>query len=181
MAAAVDGGRWARVLELGGEKRVAGGAVGEVAGVPVPFIGPEAVREVVDRELGRRPLMAPFRVGEEMGRVVATIHFATGGEEVLRGGGEQAAVAANREGGSGLAFSRRKEKREQASAGPKGGGVGLDWPASQGPGMGKAAQEEGRGDGPGEGEAQREGRRERAGWGNEAQFRSGLTRLAGPK
>jgi hypothetical protein len=125
--------------------------------------------------------MAPFRVGEEMGRVVATIHFATGGEEVLRGGGEQAAVAANREGGSGLAFSRRKEKREQASAGPKGGGVGLDWPASQFPGMGKAAQEEGRGDGPGEGEAQREGRRERAGWGNEAQFGSGPTRLAGPK
>jgi hypothetical protein len=30
--AAVDGGRWARVLEPGGEKRVAGGVVGEVAG-----------------------------------------------------------------------------------------------------------------------------------------------------
>jgi hypothetical protein len=51
MAAAVDGGRWARVLELGGEKRVAGGPVGEVAGVPVPFIGPE-VRE--RRRSGRR-------------------------------------------------------------------------------------------------------------------------------
>jgi hypothetical protein len=31
-----------------------------------------------------------------------------------------AAVAASREGGGGLAFGRRKEKRERASAGPKG-------------------------------------------------------------
>jgi hypothetical protein len=32
MAAAADGGWWAHVLEPGGEKRVAGGAVGDVAG-----------------------------------------------------------------------------------------------------------------------------------------------------
>jgi hypothetical protein len=31
-----------------------------------------------------------------------------------------AAVAVSREGGGGLAFGRRKEKRERASAGPKG-------------------------------------------------------------
>jgi hypothetical protein len=56
---------------------------------------------------------------------VATIHFPTGGERVLREGAEQAAVVANRDGDSGLAFGRRKGKREQASAGPKGGGIGL--------------------------------------------------------
>jgi hypothetical protein len=32
MAAAADGGRWAHVLEPGGEKRVVGGAMGEVTG-----------------------------------------------------------------------------------------------------------------------------------------------------
>jgi hypothetical protein len=79
--------------------------------------------------------------------VVAAIHFATRGEGVLRGC-EQAVVAANREG---LAFGRRKEKRERASAGPKGGGVSLGWLVGQGPGRGKATHEEGRGDGLGEG------------------------------
>jgi hypothetical protein len=54
--------------------------------------------------------------------VVATIHFAMGGEGLLRGGGEQAAAAANGEGGGDLAFGRRKEKSNWASAGPKGGG-----------------------------------------------------------
>jgi hypothetical protein len=53
--------------------------------------------------------------------VVATIHFAMGGEGLLRGGGEQAAAAANGEGGGDLAFGRRKEKSNWASAGPKGG------------------------------------------------------------
>jgi hypothetical protein len=62
-------GLWARVLEPGGEKRVAGGAMGEVAGGVGAFYrargeGAEAVR----RELGWQPLMAPFRVGDEMGR-----------------------------------------------------------------------------------------------------------------
>jgi hypothetical protein len=37
-----DGGRWARVLEPAGGKRVARGAVGDMAGGVVPFIGPEA-------------------------------------------------------------------------------------------------------------------------------------------
>jgi hypothetical protein len=69
----VVGGRWARVLESGGEKRVAGGAMGEVAGGVGAFDrvggeGAEAVREAVGRELGWRPLMASFQVGEEMGR-----------------------------------------------------------------------------------------------------------------
>jgi hypothetical protein len=35
-------------------------------------------------------------------------------------GGAVAAAVASREGGGGLAFSRRKEKRERALAGPKG-------------------------------------------------------------
>jgi hypothetical protein len=38
-----------------------------------------------------------------------------------------AAVAASREGGGGLAFGRRKEKRERASAGPKMGWMKLGW------------------------------------------------------
>jgi hypothetical protein len=43
------------------------------------------------------------------------------------------AVAARSSGGGGLAFGRRKEKREQASAGLKGGGgpVGLLRPIGQ--------------------------------------------------
>jgi hypothetical protein len=50
MVAAADGGRWARVLELGREKRVSGGAVGEVAGGVGAFYraggeGAEAVGE----------------------------------------------------------------------------------------------------------------------------------------
>jgi hypothetical protein len=89
--------------------------------------------------------------------VVVMIHFATGGEGVLHGGGEQATAAANREGSGGLAFSQRKERREWASAGLKGGGVGLGWPIGQGLGRGKAAQEEGRGDGSGEGGGPEEG------------------------
>jgi hypothetical protein len=73
MVATAEGGRWACVLELGGEKSVAGGAVGEVAGGADAFYrvggeGAEAVGEAVSRELIRWPLMAPFRVGEEMGR-----------------------------------------------------------------------------------------------------------------
>jgi hypothetical protein len=70
---------------------------------------------------------------------------------VLCGGGEQAAMATNREGNGSLAFDRRKEKRERASVRPKGGGVSLGWPAGQGSRRGKATQEDGRGDGPGEG------------------------------
>jgi hypothetical protein len=64
MAAAADDGRWARAFEPGGEKRVAGRAVGEVLGVPVPFIGSEAVGA------GARPAASngAVRVGEEMGR-----------------------------------------------------------------------------------------------------------------
>jgi hypothetical protein len=52
----VDGGRWACVLKLGGEKRVAGGAGGEVAGGVGAFYraGGEGA-EAVGRELGRRP------------------------------------------------------------------------------------------------------------------------------
>jgi hypothetical protein len=37
-----DGGRRARILEPAGEKRVVRGAVGDMAGGVVPFIGPEA-------------------------------------------------------------------------------------------------------------------------------------------
>jgi hypothetical protein len=57
----VDGVQWACVLELGGEKRVAGGAVGEVVGGAGAFYraGGDGV-EAVGRELGRRLLMAPF-------------------------------------------------------------------------------------------------------------------------
>jgi hypothetical protein len=47
--------------------------MGEVAGGVGAFYrvggeGAEAVREAVGRELGWRPLMASFQVGEEMGR-----------------------------------------------------------------------------------------------------------------
>jgi hypothetical protein len=50
MAAAVDSGRWTHALEPGGEKRVAGGAVGELAGGASAFYrtggkGAEAVGE----------------------------------------------------------------------------------------------------------------------------------------
>jgi hypothetical protein len=86
MAAAADDGRWARALEPGGEKRVAGRAVGEVLGVPVPFIGSEAVGA------GARPAAVNGAVSsgggngegkrgvEEMKGAVVPIHFATGGE-----------------------------------------------------------------------------------------------------
>jgi hypothetical protein len=65
MVAAVDGGQWARVLELGGEKRVAGRAVGEVVGGAGAFymaggVGAEAVGEAISRELGQWLLMALF-------------------------------------------------------------------------------------------------------------------------
>jgi hypothetical protein len=117
MVAAADGGRWARVLELGREKRVLGRAVGEVAGVSVPFIGPEArERRRSVRELGRQPLMVPFRAGGGNGEgkrgagevkgAVVMIHYATGGEGVLQRGGEMAAQStrrggSNRDGDSG--------------------------------------------------------------------------------
>jgi hypothetical protein len=76
-------------------------------GVSVPFIGPEArERRRSMRELGRRPLMVPFRVGGGNGEgkrgaggvkgAVVTIHYAMGG--VLQRGGEMAAQSTRRGG-----------------------------------------------------------------------------------
>jgi hypothetical protein len=69
-------------------------------------------------------------------------------------------------GGGGAVIGRRrlglwpKEGEEgAASTEPKGGGVGLGWPVGQGPGRGKATQEEGRGE-----RAGLEGRRSGACW-----------------
>jgi hypothetical protein len=85
-----------RAFGAEGEKREAGGAVGEVAGVSVPFIGPEArERRRSVRELGRQPLMVPFRAGGGNGEgkrgagevkgAVVTIHYAMGGEGCCSG------------------------------------------------------------------------------------------------
>jgi hypothetical protein len=101
MVAAADGGRWTRVLEPGGVKRVAGGAVGEVAGGVGAFyragggqLGAQltAVNGAVSNGGGNGE--GKQGAGEVKG-AVAMIHFAMGGEGVLRRGGEQAAVATN--------------------------------------------------------------------------------------
>jgi hypothetical protein len=92
-----------RAFGAEGEKREAGGAVGEVAGVSVPFIGPEArERRRSVRELGRRPLMAPFKRGRKWGGETESRGGEGGGGDdslcnkrrggAAHGGGEQAAT-----------------------------------------------------------------------------------------
>jgi hypothetical protein len=83
---------------------------------------------------GRREEGAPSMVAREWGRAFRTIISearttsgrgcdeadALGRLAHAEEGGAVAAAVASQEGGGGLAFGRRKEKRERASAGPKG-------------------------------------------------------------
>jgi hypothetical protein len=86
---------------------------------------------------------------------------ATGGAHNAAAMAKRATVARS-SGGGGLAFGRRKEKRERASTGLKGGGVGLGWPAVQGPGRGRPPKRRGGETGRERVATQMEGRRERA-------------------
>jgi hypothetical protein len=120
--------RWGRAREAGRGRGGAGEGWHGLGILEVAFIGSgEDTGGAAGERKGRhqwRPVVGAFKTVISKARTTSGRGCdeadASGRLACMEEGGAVVAAVASREGSDGLAFGRRKEKRERASAGPKG-------------------------------------------------------------